>query len=151
MVTATQAALIDPLGRTSCWHRHPWSLETRRIDRAGVWHCTICSQHSREGHIRRKKQGLYHRTAERDTPAPKPGGESERARWRTVQLAPSVTHLRGEAAVTAVVVAFYMRMLHMPTVIIVHPEQMCKYGEVTIRDARDMEPLPADAMTFYAR
>lgn len=151
MITAVAHTLTDPLGRDHCCHGHRWQPETIRVDRAGTWHCNICTERSRLRHIERKMGGLYMRKggrqAERNNPDPKP----ERARFVAMRLPAYIGHLRGEAAVKEIVLAFHMAMLHMPTILVVHPEQLCKYGDVTVREARDMEPLPSDPCVFYAR
>lgn len=121
MVTATQEILVDPLGRQTCLHGHSWTLETRRVDLRGVWHCRLCNQASERRSQERRRQGLrpnryFHAELHESRPQPEKVPVSP-ARWHVYQLTPEEQEYTPEEKLRRLREWFCRLMGHCPALI----------------------------------
>lgn len=72
--------------------------------------------------------------------APAPEKQPESVLWKLYQLPASQAHLRGEAAIALIARTFQFHHNSLPTVILVHPENLCSCGDIVVRLAERTEP-----------
>lgn len=141
---------IDPLGRTCCRNGHEWTAENKRVGPTGTWHCRICGRASEKRGEERRRLG--HAPRQRHAPCPRVYSippQTEAAEpvsvpwWRYELPAWYRERVHGRAVVKMAVRAFFCTRVALPEVVLVHPENVCQMGEVTVRESNGRtEPEP---------